>query len=201
MLEPIFTSRARVKILSLLLFRPTEGYHLRDIARRTGFSPPYVKKELEKLTKIGLVSETTRGNLRIYQANKASILYEDLRRMFLKTELLGPTLATLFDERKSVRYALLYGSFASGKETESSDVDILVIGRIDEEDLLKTMREAEKLSGREINYLLWTEREFAEKARERHHLLAEIATLPLVMLKGDEDEFRRIAKRSTNPED
>ena len=47
---------------------------------------------------------------------------------------------------------------------------------------------------REINYILWTENAFNKKVKERHHLILDMIEKPLIMLVGDEDEFRRAAK-------
>lgn len=49
--------------------------------------------------------------------------------------------------------------------------------------------------GREINYILWSEEEFSKRVRSRHHLLADMVRKPVVMLVGDEDDFRRVAKK------
>jgi len=69
------------------------------------------------------------------------------------------------------------------------------VGEVDEEDLLKAMSGVEKDVGREVNYILWSEDEFMERVREGHHLLADISRKPVLMLVGDEDEFRRTIEK------
>lgn len=196
MLERLFTSKARVKVLKLLIFSPGE-FHLREIARRTKVSAPYIKKELKNLKDAGLIAERSEGNLKLFRINKSSPIFDELKRIFFKTEILGDFLRKGF-EKTEIKYSLIYGSFASGKESETSDIDVLVIGDLKEKELVEIIRNSEKKAGREINYILWSESEFRKKASERHHLLKEIAGKPLIMLKGDENEFRRIVKGQEN---
>jgi predicted nucleotidyltransferase len=193
MLESLFTSKSRVKILKLLIFSQ-EDIHLREIARRTDVTPPYVKKEIEKLKKLNLVTETRRGNQKIFKINKSSPLYEDLKRMFLKTEVLGDVIKESL-KNEDIKYALIFGSFAKGEENEKSDIDLLVIGSLKEESILKIVRDSESKTGREINYILWNEKEFEKRAKEGHHLLKDIIIKPVIMLIGDFDEFRRAVKK------
>ena len=195
MLEKLFTSKARVKILELLIFDPLSEFHLRDVARRTKVSAPYVKKELDQLRKINLVKETAKGNLKLYRINKDSPIIEDIKRIFIKTDSLGNFLSEKLSETGRIDYALIYGSFARGEETENSDIDLLIIGNMDEENLVPLIGEIEKRISREVNYILWTPEEFKKRAKERQNLLLDIIDKPLVMIVGDANEFRRAAKR------
>jgi predicted nucleotidyltransferase len=91
-----------------------------------------------------------------------------------------------------VHFALVFGSFAAGSETRFSDVDLLVVGDIGEEALMNALVDAEAGIGREVNYILWRADEFMERSMAGNHLLREIVSKPLVMLVGDENEFRRV---------
>lgn len=193
MLEKLFTSKARIKILKLLIFSPGE-FHLRDIARRTKVSAPYISRELENLKALNLILERKKGNMRLFKANKSSPIFGELKRIFLKTEVLGDFLRESF-VKDEISYSLIFGSFASGKESEASDIDVLIIGKIKEKELLEMIRNAEKETGREINYILWSEKEFLRKAKEKNHLLMDIISKPFIMLTGDENEFGRLVKQ------
>ena len=194
MLDKLFTSKARVKILELLMFDPLSEFHLREISRRTKVSAPYVKKELAQLKKINLVKETARGNMKLYRINRVSPIVEDIKRIFLKTDSLGGLLSKELSESGKIEHALIYGSFARGDETEKSDIDLLVIGRVDEEKLVSIIGRIEKRIGREVNYILWTADEFWKQAVKRHSLLLDIIDKPFIMLIGDMNEFRRSVK-------
>jgi predicted transcriptional regulator len=55
MLERLFTSQARVKILGELLLNSNKEYHIRELSRIISISPIYVQKELKNLQSLGLL--------------------------------------------------------------------------------------------------------------------------------------------------
>ena len=189
-LERLFRSRAQVLILKLLYLNPASKFHLNDIARKTGLAPSAVSKECRLLLSLGLVRKSVQGNLTLYEINRESVIHDELKRIFLKYELLDELLARKLRPER-IRYALIYGSFAKGTEGERSDIDLLVVGDVDEDTLLKSVNEVERKTGREVNYTLWNEKEFAEKARGQIPLLREISKTPVIMIVGDESEFKR----------
>ena len=83
MLENLFTSGTRVKILGLLMFHPDEEYHLRGIARLIQTSPIYVSKELAKLEKINLVVSTRKANLHLYSLNRDCVFLHDYCHLYI----------------------------------------------------------------------------------------------------------------------
>lgn len=191
MIEQLFTSKTRVKILLLLMFNQDKDYHLREIARIVDTSPVYVGKELDNLLKLNLVNKLKKGNLSIYSINQNSPILDELRKIFIKTDYLGEVIKKHLKDK--AKYAFIYGSFARGKETQSSDIDLFVIGGVKEDELIKTIQKIEKTVGREINYILWNEKTFLQRARS-HHLLKTIKKEKIIMLVGKEDEFRKAIK-------
>ena len=188
MLEKLFKSKTVVRLLGLLLF--SKPLHLREISRRINITPIYVKKELENLESLGLVSSKKVGNLSIWEIRKLSPVYTDVRNLFLKTESLGKVLESVL-KKTTTKYALIYGSFAKGTENEKSDIDLLIVGKTNPSKLIRLISEVERKLNREINYISWTEEEFMKNAREKHYLLINIIKNPMIMLKGDEREFRK----------
>ena len=61
MIETLFPGKTKREILKLLLFSK-EKLHLRGIARKIGVTPIFVKKELDKLEKIGLIKKEKKAN-------------------------------------------------------------------------------------------------------------------------------------------
>lgn len=190
----MFGSEARVKILKLLLLAPDTSFYIKEMSTRVGLAFSMVYKELAKLKNLGLVIEERKGKLRLFKINKQSLLYEDLKMIFIKTVGLGDIVTEHLQKLDKIRYAFIYGSFARGQQLKTSDVDLLIIGDLDEEELIKAISEMEKSLGREINYILWSEREFERRAKTKHHLLTEIADNSIIGLVGDVDEFRRTVK-------
>ncbi len=194
-LGKLFRSRGLILILKLLFLNSASEFHLNDIARRTGLAPSTAAKESSALLNIGLVTKRTKGNLVLYSINKEGIIYDELRRIFMKYELLDEIIASKLPAAGNIRYALIYGSFAKGTEKEGSDIDLLIVGDVDEEALLKSISEAQGRIGREINYILWSEKEFLNKAKKRIPLLNDISKTQVIMMIGDENEFKRTIKQ------
>ncbi|QLH09480.1 nucleotidyltransferase domain-containing protein [Candidatus Nitrosotenuis sp. DW1] len=197
MLERLFTSKTRVKLLSEILLNSDREYHIRELSRVIDISPIYVQKELKNLYSLGLLTRRTQGNMVLYVLDKRSTISDDLKRIFLKTEGVGNEILKSLDKAK-IQYALIYGSFAKGVETTKSDIDLLVIGDIDEDDLLKSVSKAEGKVGREISYVLWTPKEFAQKARQKIPLLLEILKTDVVMIIGEQRELKRFIKKESS---
>ncbi len=191
MLERLFTSKTRIKILTLLMFNQDREYHLREIARLIKTSPIYAAKELDNLAKLNLVKKSKKANLNIYSVNRECIFLNELKQIFIKTDYLGELIKKELKNR--VKYTFIYGSFAEGVETESSDIDLFIISEMKEDDLIKIIQKLEKTTDREINYILWNERTFNQRAKD-HHLLKTIKKSRIIMLIGDENEFKKQIK-------
>jgi predicted nucleotidyltransferase len=195
MLEKLFTSSARVKILTEILLNSDKEYHIRELSRLIDISPIYVQKELKNLQTIGLLVSRKKGNMVLYALDKNSTIADDLKRIFLKTEGVGAELLRNMDQK--IQYALIYGSFAKGTETTKSDIDLLVVGDIDEDLMLRSVSKTEKRIGRQINYIFWTPKEFAQKAKQKIPLLADILKTDVIMIIGEQREFKRFIKKES----
>lgn len=148
-----------------------------------------LKRNCKIFKELNLVLKAKKGNLILFQINRDSILYGELKSMFLKTEYFGELL------KKSLKglidFAFIFGSFAKGIESVESDIDLFVVGAVDEDDLLTIIQEIERQTKREINCILWKRADLMERAK-KHHLLNEIAKNPVIMLVGDENELKKI---------
>ena len=196
MLERLFTSKTRVGILAQFLLNSDSEYHIRGLARQIHTTPILVQRELGNLEQLGLLKKKIMGNMVLYSLDRDASIADDLRRMFLKTEGLGAQLLEGINrkEKEKIRFALVYGSFAKGMETGSSDIDLLVIGEIDADLVLESVMQAEKKTGRQISLVLWTEKEFLEKTESGTPLTKELAETPVIMIMGDLNEFRQFVK-------
>jgi predicted nucleotidyltransferase len=147
-------------LLEEFLLKPHTEFHIRELARIVDEIPINVQKELKNLQLAGLLTNRKQGNMILYKLNKESPIVEDLKRIFLKTESIGVEILAKLPDNEKIRYALIYGSYAKGTESASSDIDMLIIGGITEDSILKSIQIIEKRIGRTINFVLWTEKEF-----------------------------------------
>ncbi len=93
MLEKLFTSKTRVKLLNLFLLNPETELYVREIARKTNENTNAIRRELQNLEDIGLLLSEKKGNLKYYSINKKMPLYIELKNIILKTGGVGRILS------------------------------------------------------------------------------------------------------------
>ena len=201
MLEKLFTSKVRVKLLKLLVLNPDREFYIRELERELKENVNSIRRQLNNLEKIEIVKKRKEGNLLLYSFNPFGIISSELKQMILKTvgsfKLIKESLQSL----KGIKFAFIFGSFAKGTETKRSDIDLLIVGNMDEDQLIEKLSKVERKIGREINYLLWSENFLKKKIKQKDAFLLEILKGPIKMLIGDEGEFRKLVKRKNNSKD
>lgn len=189
----LFASKLRVEILVLFFSRSEESLYLGEIAKRTGENRGNISRELRNLESIGVLISRKEGNLKYYSLNRRYLLYDELRSIIQKTRGVAGTLKETLSKAKNIEYAFIYGSIASGSETAKSDIDLMVIGEISLESLLRLMKGPEKTLGREINPSLYSVKEYKRRMKRNDLFIVRVMNEPRVMLIGNDDELRRIA--------
>jgi predicted nucleotidyltransferase len=197
-MDRLFGSKTRVTLLAKLLMNPEKRFYIRELSRELNIPYSMLYKEEKNLVSLNIINEEKKGKVTLVSVNRGLPYFAELKNLLIKTVGLGDLLKNALSELKGICYALVYGSFASGEESASSDVDLLIIGSESEEKILGVVGSVEKVVGREINYILWNEKEFVKRVEGRHHLLMEIAAKPVIMLVGEEDEFRRTVKKQNH---
>jgi len=200
-IDRLFGSKTRVAILVKLMMNLEKKYYLRELANELELPYSMVYKERGNLVKLGVITEEKRGKINLIEVNRNLPYFAELKALIVKTAGVGGVVRDSLEGLKGVEYALVYGSFASGEETASSDVDLLVVGSVDGEEVLHAVADCERRLGREVNYILWSEKEFLNRVVSGHHLVVDIAARPVIMVVGDEREFRRVAEGQDNPQD
>ena len=179
-IDKLFGSKTRVGVLTEILMHPEKSYYLRELSRKLNIPYGMLYKEIKTLEEVGVIKKKKLGKISVIQVNKELPFLHELKMIIVKTTGISKILKSMLKKLKGVKYALIFGSFAKGEYTE-------------EEDVVKKVADIEKIINREINYILWREKEFIKKSRSKHTLLKEIVN-NLIMLIGDENEFRRIVK-------
>jgi len=196
--ETLF-GKARRRILGLLYVRPDEAFYLRQIARLTDLSVGAVQYELAALTEAAVVTREEIGNQVHFQANPVCPVFDDLRRIMEKTTGLADhvrvALAPLAQEGK-LAHAFIYGSVASGKQSSTSDVDLMVIGDVKLREIAPALRPVQDRIAREINPSVYTLDEFTKRVASEDHFIGSVLRGPRITLVGSDDELDDLAGES-----
>ena len=198
-MELLFSSSARVKILTLFLMNPESRFYQREIESLTGLPIRAVQREVERLETFGLLQRTVDGNRVYHQADREFFLFPELKGMILKTAGLGSLLRERLQNEDRIEIAFIYGSYAANQETTASDIDLFVIGELSSRELHSAVREAEKTLHREVSYTLFSPEEFRQKAQARQGFVLNVLEGPRIFLKGDEDALQSVFAREANP--
>jgi predicted nucleotidyltransferase len=88
-----------------------------------------------------------------------------------------------------IRWAFVYGSVARAAERSSSDVDLMVIGRVGLARIAPAIRKVEARLGRPVNPTVYTAEEFAKKLEAGHHFLHSVLREETLFVVGESDEL------------
>lgn len=190
MLEELFVSRVRVKILQLFLSNPADSlFHVREIVRRVSEEINAVRRELARMEKYGMVSSEWRANRRLYKFKKDYLFYKELLSLVAKTSNLGGNLVKQKAKLGKIKFAFISTRFLKGGLSSSEDVDLLVVGSIVLPELQSIIADEQAKREAEINYSFMDEAEFKFRVKRRDPFILKVLLQPKVMLIGDEDEL------------
>jgi DNA-binding transcriptional ArsR family regulator len=154
-LLPVLRSRQQADILALLLGDPDLELSLTQIAARTGAPHPSVYREIQRAEQAGLVTTRRLGNTRLVRANTASPYYAGLADVLTRAFGVPAVLAGTLEPIAGISAAYIYGSWAARHEGQTGqrpvgDIDVLILGEPDRDQLYSALSGAEMRLGRPI---------------------------------------------------
>ncbi len=173
-LERLITSTARLRILNLFLLNTGSEFHVREAARRTRLNLNSVRRELDNLESANLLKSRRQGSLRLYSANPENPIYEELKKILLKTTGVGDAIRNSIATLGKTEAAFIYGSFAKGSEEPRSDIDLFIVGEIDHRRASDIFERLEKELSREINYVIFSPKEFRERKARKDPFVSNV---------------------------
>lgn len=175
MLEKLFGSKTRVKILKLFLIHPLDKYYIRQLSRDLKLQLNSVRRELENLENFGiLISDSKDANKgeavegkkesaagqekKYYRANSNFVLFDEIKALIVKAQILyEKDFARKLQAIGKIKLLVLTGVFVNN---QSSLIDILLVGKINKIKLVKLIKELEIELGKEINFTVFNPQEF-----------------------------------------
>ena len=186
-IEKIFGSRIRAKILGWLFTHPDESFFVRQIASLLKEDPTNVSREMAKLEELGILRSKRNGNIKHFQANQECPFFEELKSLVLKTIGIVGRIRASLKRIPGIEYAFIYGSYAKGDEKADSDVDLLIVGDVELDRLDTNLGKLEKMTGRVVNYVLYSMAEFKSKKKTKDGFLADVLSGKKIMVVGVEN--------------
>jgi predicted nucleotidyltransferase len=185
----IFKSKARQAIFRLYFTNPEKSFYLRELERELDIPVSMLRKELIGLEKTGLFASSRKANLLYYSLNKTYPLYDELKNIVFKTVGIKGALSEVLSSLKGIEAAFIYGSYAKSEDNLKSDIDLFIIGAVDENRLIEIIKKAEKNFKREINYSLYSRKDFKKKKRQKDSFIEDVLENKKVFLIGGENDL------------
>ena len=182
----------RQRVLGLLFGRPGRSYYANELIRLAAGGSGAVQRELERLAQSGLVTVRPIGNQKHFQANPESPIFAELCSVAQKTfGLADPLRAALAPLAKRIDAAFVYGSVAKRQDTASSDIDLLIVAdKLSYADLLVALEPVASAIGRQLNPMILSRRELAQRVKVRSSFITRLLAQPKIWLIGAEDDIR-----------
>lgn len=181
----ITKSKLRQKLLTYFFTNPQAALYLREISAFLGEDAGNLSKELLRLEKTGIFISYMRGNQKYFSLNKKYSLYKELKSIVFKTIGVEGSLKDIVSGIEGIKAAFIYGSFAGNKENASSDIDLFIVGHIDEDKLMREIEVLEKKLKREINYNIFPTQELRERIEKKDSFIMNVLKHPKIILKGN----------------
>jgi len=157
----ILKSKKPFEIIEFFIENQDKEVYQSEIARKLKISRNTALKWLSILNKNNFINEKTRGKMKYFWLNKDNVVVKQIKILV--------NVSKLFSVLKSLDGNLeiyLYGSVARGEDDERSDVDLLIVGKIEKDKLVKIVEDAKETMKREIKPLVLTPLEYTELSRK-----------------------------------
>lgn len=186
MVEQLFGSKTRVKLLQLFYGNPNRSFYVREITRKIDEQINSVRRELANLLSIGLITSDTSNNKVYYEVNQKYDFYAPLEEIFgggtpakarkgtksaTKSVELPADEAVDLKALGNVEIAALMGQFT---RDESSGIDVLIVGNVNQNALAKYVTDLEKQEGKDLRYTVFSLDDFTYRLQIKDRFMSNV---------------------------
>lgn len=181
MIEQLFGSKTRVKLLKLFYGNPNRAYYVREITRKIDEQINSVRRELSNLLNIGIITSDTTNNKLYYEVNPKYEYYQPLLEIF-GGKINKPKKSADSEEDNSgieeefkllghVELVLFTGQFT---RDSGAPVDVLIVGNVNKNAVDKYIAGLEEDEGKEISYTVMKPEDFSYRNQIRDRFVTKI---------------------------
>lgn len=196
MIEQLFGSKTRVKLLQLFMNNPNRAFYVREITRKIDEQINSVRRELANLLGIGIIKSVSKDNRLYYEVSQKYLHYKALRSIFTNKKSISSSSVKLPEtgvagkiaSLGAVELAVLTGVFT--RDTKAG-VDLLIVGDINHNKVTKLIEEMEQEEGHEINFAVITPEDFQYRLDVKDRFISNVLAAKKTVLI---DTKKRISK-------
>lgn len=188
MLEQLFGSKTRFKLLQLFYGNVNRSFYVREITRKVDEQINSVRRELANLLNIGIITSDSSNNKVYYEVNQKFDYFYPLQELFggkkmkpKKTKAADKEIESLMtataDEPSDVKslgnvdVLALMGQFT---RDETSSVDLLIVGDVNQNAVQKYVTDLEEKEGKELRYTMLTLDEFNYRLQIKDRFISNV---------------------------
>lgn len=173
MIETLISSKTRIKLLLKFFLNSNTTAYLRGLEEEFGESTNSIRLELNRFEKAGFLESHNQANKKVFQVNKKHPLFKDINSIVLKLVGLDHVMDYVLKHMGDLEKVYLVGSLSKGKD--SNQIDLVLIGDINEPFLKELVAKAEKKIHKKIHYIHYQASEFKLKK------ISELGNSPLLL--------------------
>jgi predicted nucleotidyltransferase len=156
---------AEARLIRYFLVRPEARPHMREIQRALDLGGASVQRALSRLVVLGALQRTEEDGRTLYSAVPRASVWRALRLLESETKDPTPLMRDALCDVQGIEAAFVFGSMATGRIHDESDVDLLVVAQpsLDRRELNRRTAETGLLLGRQVNTVRYTREALAER--------------------------------------
>ncbi len=188
--DALFT-KVQQRVLGILFGQPDRSFLSKEVISIAGSGTGAVHRELKRLSASGLITVSSAGWEKHYQANRRSPVFEELRSLVVKTVgIVGPLRDALTPLATKIPVAFVYGSHAKGLDNASSDIDLMIVSEdVTYAEAYAALTGAERMIARPVNPTIVSLTEWRRRREDLNHFLESVSTDPRIFVLGSEDDL------------
>lgn len=180
MIDTLFGSKTRVKLLYLFLNNPGRAFYVREITRRVDEQINSVRRELANMLNVGVIKSDSVDHKLYYEVDIDYVHYKPLKQIFSdksSSSEISSEISSTTDWPKRLKHmtglkvVILSGSFVSGAH---SKVDLLIVGNVPKVKLKKFVKDLEEDEHRSLNYATLKYDDFSYRLGVKDRFVSEI---------------------------
>lgn len=205
MIEQLFGSKTRVKLLSLFFNNPNRPFYVREITRKIDEQINSVRRELSNLLSIGIIKSDSANNRLYYEVNQKYEFYPQLRGIFTGMVVKSKDSGELKEEEQIAKKLRSTGTvdlaFLTGNYVRDSrvSIDILVVGDVNRAKFAKVVNELEQEMGKELNYAIFGCDEYQYRISLNDRFLTNVLDAKKILLIDNIHDGKSAGSKDAQP--
>ncbi len=182
MIEQLFGSKTRVKLLQLFYSNPNRSFYVREITRKIDEQINSVRRELSNLLNIGIITSDTTNNKLYYEVNQKYEYYEPFSIIFGGTtkkrasrKVAATASPTEEDDLKALGHVDLAVYTGQFTRDESTGVDLVLVGDVNMNAVTKYIAELEAKEGKDIRYTVMKLSDFKYRQQIKDRFVSQLS--------------------------